>query len=88
MMAGCRVLLGLKRAPDRLCRRTHARLKQRKTVGLQFMQDRHASDEQDQKFQETGQRAFGLVLVDEQKQNRADKTDSERVKHIRIYLPL
>jgi len=39
------------------------------------VQDRHASDEQYQKFQETGQRAFGLILVDEQKQNCTDKAD-------------
>ena len=51
------------------------------------MQDRHANDEQDQKFQEAGQRASGLVLFDEQKQNRPDKADSERVKHIGIYVP-
>jgi hypothetical protein len=42
---------GTRAAPGLLCRRIHAWLKQRKTVRLQFVQDRHASNEQDQKFQ-------------------------------------
>src|ERR1700730_8563301 len=59
MMAGYRVLLGLKRAPgllsraplQRLLPRRRYELKQRMTVGLQLVQDRHAGDEQNQKLQ-------------------------------------
>ena len=66
--------------------RVVSRLKQRETVRLQLVQGRHASDEQDQKFLD-GPKGLGLVLVDEQKQNRPDKADSERVKDIGIHVP-
>ena len=71
MMAGYRILLGLKRAPGLPISGATAapaawaslKLKQRKTVGLQLVQDRHASDEQYQKFQQSGHKAVGLLLV-------------------------
>jgi hypothetical protein len=61
-MAGCGVLSGLKWAPDRRCRRTHARLKQCKTVGLQFVQDRHATTNRIRNFSSGAKGPLGSYL--------------------------